>query len=482
MTLTVHGALHSPWGLEDSYRVEAGKKITVECSGYWDEDVEVTAYFHYDGTDTHLSRTFGQASDQFEWEPDITDSSRWSWTQLRCEARTQTDSFLLGTGDLLSSVSADVTIVFPPQPAEDLFVAVERLGSPVTATITVLANPEVERDSVVWDLAGNFLEKVTVSSQTRAHSLEVRRIGITETHITLTIHSMRESDLGSHSVTVSNDLGRETYKVRFFLPESAQVFIGRVSSEIVVGSRENLECRSQGGNPPPKLEAKIEVEGRKVRNLVQVWGEEGSRPGEKSETFVLEPRVGERSDGQTFAVCVAVQRAGGIEVFRDVEAKTQLRIVYPPQPQEEHSLSSTLGDTAVLTIQVEAFPLPEAVDVVWDAAATDPNYRLAVIFPSSSVTVVTLTVLKVREADFDLRQTLTVKNEHGEQQFYFRIVKPTPAWVWVCVALAVLAVIAIFVIILFVRPGFCRDRKSRRQREHSNTETGSPFLKEFVRS
>ena len=104
--------------------------------------------------------------------------------------------------------------------------------------------------------------------------------------------------------------------------------------------------RSDGGNPPPKLEARIEVTGMESRQLIPVptlssrihqnelligekltkllWsithpmskfnkptetqaGEVEGRGSHQERNFTLNPRVSERTDRDTFAVCEAVQ-------------------------------------------------------------------------------------------------------------------------------------------------------------------------------
>ena len=59
--------------------------------------------------------------------------------------------------------------------------------------------------------------------------------------------------------------------------------------------------------------------------------EQGGRGGHKEATFLLDPRVAERSENSTFAVCEAVQALGGQAVYEDVVARAGVHIVYPPQ-------------------------------------------------------------------------------------------------------------------------------------------------------
>merc|ERR1712059_117968 len=221
--------------------------------------------------------------------------------------------------------------------------------------------------------------------------------------------------------------GTQMYTVRFFKGEMAKIFIGNVSGEMMADSRNTLECRSEGGNPPPELKARIEKNGKKTRNLDILSDDDGYEPGKKRRTFLLNPRVDERSDSRTFAVCEAVQKAGKQKVYADVEAKSRLRIVYPPQGHNVKYVYANLGETAATSFNVEAFPRPSKEDVIWPATETDSKYRMNVAFTSSSITKV----------------DLTVKNQHGEQAFHFEIVKPTPGWVYALVALAVLGVIAL---------------------------------------
>ena len=71
------------------------------------------------------------------------------------------------------------------------------------------------------------------------------------------------------------------------------------------------------------------MRGQAVRDLLVL--EQGGRGGHKEATFLLDPRVAERSENSTFAVCEAVQALGGQAVYEDVVARAGVHIVYPPQ-------------------------------------------------------------------------------------------------------------------------------------------------------
>jgi len=441
-------------GPSSSYRIEVGKEIVVQCccSSNWDQDVVVKAFISNDAGDRELNKESRDPTpkDQFPWTPDIAEGSSFR-TQLRCEARVKVDrngtkpSREMLSPPLLSQDIVDVTIVFAPQPHdEDVFVAVEDLGSQALATITVQARPEVDKDSVVWELAGNVMEKVRPTSPIQGYMIEFHKVGVVETNIVLKIDSVKETDLGTHLVTVKNEIGSYTYKVRFFKGEMAKVFIHEVKSgEFLAGKTSSLECRSEGGNPPPVLRARIRVNGKNTRNLKLTEEDDGSHPNQKRRRFLLNPMVEERSDGKTFVVCEAVQRAGKQQVYTDVEAKSQINIVYPPQAHKNtKKVKANVGESVSLSMTVDAFPLPDKSDVVWSAAETNSNYRMNVAFTSSSITTIYITVDKVEEHDFNTRQTLTVKNVHGEQSFHFQIIKPTPTWVWVLIGLGILLLIA----------------------------------------
>jgi hypothetical protein len=182
----------------------------------------------------------------------------------------------------------------------------------------------------------------------------------------------------------------------------------------------------------------VKVRGEAQRRLEEAGGGRGARAREAA--FTLHPRVGERTDGQTFVVCKAVQRAGGQDVYEDVEAKARLNIVYPPQvrvaskgsmrhagpqPQEEKRVTAELDEPAELIFLVEAFPRPLRQDIRWTGQEASDHYQMAVSFPSASSVRIDLTVLKVEEHDYDIRHSISVRNEHGKQQYHFQVVKPT---------------------------------------------------------
>ena len=95
----------------------------------------------------------------------------------------------------------------------------------------------------------------------------------------------------------------------------------------------NFVFRSDGGSPPPVLEARVEVHGKQSHRLTPVsfltlvkhectniysvskaeyeistqTGDVEGRGGHLEQSFKLDPRVSERTDRHTFAVCEAVQ-------------------------------------------------------------------------------------------------------------------------------------------------------------------------------
>jgi len=475
--MTLHGATN---GRVASYRTEVGTKLLFECagSGYSQGTGEVSAVHTENGKETQLER---QAETEFTAEEFdlvtggtglILPGGLWyAWIPSVSPHPVSSLSCLLHTKDTNGSLtltardSVNITVSFPPQPLEDVFVAVTNMSAPLTVSLPILSSPSLLPNTVLWEPAGNIMRKVMPSSPVLGYSVSVRQSGGAVSEVELSIVRVMEGDLGVHTLTVGNGLGTMVYKVRLFKPMIAEVSIGPVSGEILAGSKEYLVCRTLGGNPPPQLEARIEVNGRIKRKLKLVSDDSGSLEQQQKQTFLLNPRVSEWSESRTVAVCVGMQKAGGKMVYNETEARSQpLRIVFPPQAQDTHYMYAHPNETVTMDLEIEAFPQPNWSDVVWEGADTNNNYKLTLSHRSPEVTVVTLTVLKVVEGDYESRQILRVRNEHGETVYHFWVVKPTNVWVVVGVSLGVL-------VLIFLCLCGCAAKKKK-----ENMETFSPSV------
>lgn len=464
MTPQVKMTLHGATRARPSYRTEVGAKLLFECagSGYSQGTGEVSAILTENGKNTELERQVEAefTAEEFDlvtggtgiilpggqWYKWIPQVSNFPLYYLSCHLHIKNTN---GSKFLAARDSANITVTFPPQPLEDLFVAVTNITAPLTISLPVLSSPSLDPNTVVWEPAGNIMKQVRPSSPVLGYSVSLRQsgqAGEAVTEVELSIVRVMEEDLGVHTVTVGNGLGTHIYKVRLFKPMIAEVSIGPVSEEILVGSKEYLVCRTLGGNPPPQLDARIEVNGRKKRKLKLVEDDDGSLAQQQKKTFLLNPRVSEWSESGTVAVCVGMQMAGGKMVYNSTEARSQpLKIVFPPQAQDTHYMYAHPNETVTMDLEIKAFPQPNWSDVVWEGADSNPNYKMILKHTSPEVTVVTLTVIKVVEEDYNNRQTLRVKNQYGETNIHFWVVKPTNVWVVVGVSIGVLVLIGLCV-------------------------------------
>jgi len=258
------------------------------------------------------------------------------------------------------------------------------------------------------------------------------------------------------------------------------VFISPLPEEVVIGTPSFVTCRSDGGNPPPKLEARIEVAGVESRQLIPAGDVQG-RGSHQERNFTLNPRVPERTDRDTFAVCEAVQKAGGNVVYEGVIAQEQLNIFYPPQHQDIVYVGANVDEPAEVTLVVEAFPRPRRRDIKWSFAESESDkYRMEVSFNSASTVSLTMIVTRVEEHDYSVRHSVSVQNKYGKEVFYFQVLKPMPTWVFVLIGVGVLLVIVVLVTL-----AFCASRRSKRkqsrstaQTQASTSENKTPFLAE----
>merc|ERR1712130_975695 len=151
-----------------------------------------------------------------------------------------------------------------------------------------------------------------------------------------------------------------------------------------------------------------EVGGKHVRKLIPVGDPE--RRGEHLEQeFRLDPRVSERTDSDTFAVCEAVQKvdgtlAGGTDVYEGLPAREQMNIFYPPQPQDKIYVFADVEEPAAATLVVQAYPSPREEDIKWPFAESESaKYKMKVAYLDTSTVKLTLSVVKVEEYDYSIK-------------------------------------------------------------------------------
>jgi len=476
---------HQPgWGWAEKKSILAGREVLVECAGQWRQDVRITASLLKDGWHKFDLMPEGRA---FKFIPKVEDFSK--NTQVECKVHW----FNEGIRELLSSDTLDVNIVFPPQPNEDHYVGVEKVGVRAEAKVILKALPLVQESSLEWETPKTFQAPITTSSNEADYQLIARKVSDAELEVQMVLERVTKEDLGRHILSLRNQLGAETYKVFFFEAKVAQVFISPLPKEVVIGGKANtVRCTSNGGNPPPKaVQGSVEVRGKHVRNLIPVGDPE--RRGEHLEQeFELDPRVSERTDSDTFAVCEAVQRvsgtlAGGDDAVKGDPAQEQMNIFYPPQPQSTIYAWADVDEPAEATLLIQAYPSPSEEDIKWSFAESEgAKYKMKVVYKDNSIVKLALSVVKVDEFDYSIKHEVHVENRFGKEVYYFEVVKPTPVWVIVLIILGCLllvgAISAIGVVICKVESGewnCCRRRKrGNGQPEPSTSDTKTPFMAE----
>jgi len=467
----------------------AGREVVVECAGQWRQEVKITASLLTDGRhtfDLERERKGRSGGEEFKFSPRVEDFSQ--NTQIQCEVHWYRNT--TGIQELLSSDTLDVIIVFPPQPNKDHFVAVEKVGVRGEAKVILKAWPLVQKSTLEWETPKTFQDSITTTSNEAGYQLTARKVSESELEVQLVVERITQEDLGRHILTLENQLGEETYKVFFFEPKVAQVFISPLPKEIVIGGKTNtVRCTSDGGVPPPTaLEASVEVRGLQVRQLIPVGNLE-KRGEHLEQEFKLDPRVSERTDSDTFAVCKADQEvdgtlAGGDNAHQGVPAQEQMNIFYPPQPQSKIYAYANVDEPAMATLMVQAYPSPREEDIKWSFAESErEKYKLEVVYIDTSTVKLTLSVVKVEEFDFSIKHEVHVENKYGKEVYHFEVVKPTPAWVIVLIVLGCLLLLAAIIAIPTVVATRKRSRgaaltSSQSKPEPSTTDTKTPFLAE----
>merc|ERR1712212_549452 len=324
----------------------------------------------------------------------------------------------------------------------DHYAAVEKVGVRGVAKMKVQARPLVQRSTLKWKRPEAFSEIITTSSKQDNYELVTKNVSESELEVELVVKSMTDKNWGSHSLTLENELGEQTYKVEFFEAEVAEVNMSSVPNEVIVGKTDiTITCTSKGGVPPPTLEARVEVDGEPVRKLASLEG--SILDGRGMQDFKLDPRVSERTDSNTFVVCEAIQKVpGSDDVVKGTPIQRQLNLFSPPQPRDNIWVSATVDETAVATLLVEAYPRPKKEDMKWSYAEKEPaKYKMEVAEVVTGVKL-TLTVVKVEENDYSIKHQVSVRNKHGDAVYQFEVVKPMPGW---AIALIVLAILFILV-------------------------------------
>jgi hypothetical protein len=146
------------------------------------------------------------SENEFVFTPDMSQAAG-SGAEVRCQVHAK------DSGQLLANDTATVTVVFGPQPLEDVFVTVERLGAAAHARLEVRARPVVGRAGVVWKPADTFQPEVRPDSREPGYDLTVQKEGRDTTAVELRIDRVREEDLAAHIVTVESELGSQRYTV-----------------------------------------------------------------------------------------------------------------------------------------------------------------------------------------------------------------------------------------------------------------------------
>merc|ERR1712168_579021 len=317
-----------------------GKEAVVECpagvsgaagtASQLRGENTITASFLKDG-----SRKFDLdlvSGRRFKFTPKVEDESE----------RTQVECIVSSGHEQLSSHTLDVVIVFPPQPfEEDHYAAVEKVGVRGVAKVNVRARPLVNASTLSWKRPEAFSAIITSSSKLENYELVTKKVSESELDVHLVVKSMTDKNWGSHSLTLENELGEQTYKVVFFEAEVAQVNMSSVPNEVIVGKTDiTISCMSKGGVPPPTLEARVEVLGKQVRKLTPTGQLQGSALDGMQE-FSLDPQVSERTDTNTFVVCEAIQKVpGSDDVVKGTPVQRQLNLFYPPQPRDDIYVSA----------------------------------------------------------------------------------------------------------------------------------------------
>jgi len=83
----------------------------------------------------------------YKWIPQVSNFPTYS---LSCQLHIKNTN---GSKFLAARDSANITVTFPPQPLEDLFVAVTNMTAPLTISLPVLSSPSLDPNTVVWEPA-----------------------------------------------------------------------------------------------------------------------------------------------------------------------------------------------------------------------------------------------------------------------------------------------------------------------------------------
>jgi len=327
----------------------------------------------------------------------------------------------------------------------------------------VRGRPLVQASTLQWKRPEAFSALITASSKEENYELVTKKVSESELEVQLVVKSMTDKNWGSHILTVENELGEQSYKVEFFEAEVAQVNISDVPNEVIIGKTNvTITCTSKGGVPPPTLEARVEVRGKKVRKLTATQPQSTGSPNRRG-MFRLDPRVSERTDSNTVVVCEAIQKVpGSDDVVKGTPVQRQLNIFYPPQNQDNIYVSANVDEAAVTTLLVEAYPRPKKEDIKWSLAEKEPaKYKMEIAEVATGVKL-TLTVVKVEDNDYSITHEVSVKNKHGDAVYHFEVVKPMPGWA--------IALIVLGCLVLFCSCGACA---ARAKKKNENAESAA---------
>ena len=89
----------------------------------------------------------------------------------------------------------------------------EKVGVRGVAKVNVKARPLVNASTLSWKRPEAFSAIITSSSKQENYELVTKKVSESELEVHLVVKSMTDKNWGSHSLTLENELGEQTYKV-----------------------------------------------------------------------------------------------------------------------------------------------------------------------------------------------------------------------------------------------------------------------------
>jgi len=248
---------------------------------------------------------------------------------------------------------------------------------------------------------------------------------------------------GKWAVRLDTDLEAREVELTMAVSPSSVLVAVEDGSSLVLGRLATVTCTIQGGAPTP--EAAFSLQTNTSESLQEDrFSDIMTESGEGNTTTYSSTFVPQMSDLEMNLGCSLVQRDAQGEILSQSTQVLEggLDLLYPPQPQPDIKVETTMGQTTVLTVLFRCNPPPTTA--LWSVdcgqqleddlpcsvrlvpGQQDTRFNVSQISQiANGSSLASLTLMSVSETDFHSSFSLTVTNSLGEQSYTLKLAEET---------------------------------------------------------